>query len=197
MRPAPFISRRPRSAPALTLLEVLLAVLLLSLTICIVMGAVSSLAGAEGRGKMRLAAYEVANRIMLQFLDDEKALPPKNEAIEYGPYRFMWRLDKTTATMTINRKQESAGANLQKLDRYQLVCITVFEAEQNGNFEIKGEPLAYLTRVIDPFAPRNPDSIETFTGDMDKINGLIQNILGGSADTGSGGSAPLQGRQLK
>jgi hypothetical protein len=173
---------------------------MLSITIGVVMGAVASIAGNEAYERRRLAAYEVANRIMLQYLDDEKALPPKTEAIEYGNYRFMWRLDKTSATMTINRKQEASGANLQKLDRYLLVCVTVFDAAQNGDYEVKGEPMAYLTRVIDPFAPRNPDSIETFTGDMDKINKLIQGILGGSADNSDGGSsssAALQGRQLK
>jgi hypothetical protein len=189
---------RPRlhaSRRAMTLIEVLLAVLMLAMMMGVVMSAVSSIVGMESRGHMRLAAYEVANRIMLQFLDDEKGLPPKTEAVEYGIYRLMWRIDKTTATMNINRKQESSSPNLQKLDRFQLICVTVYEAEQDGNFETKGEPLAYLTRVIDPYTPRNPDSIETFSNDPTKIQEMIQSIIG-SGGSGSD-AARLQGRQLK
>jgi type II secretory pathway pseudopilin PulG len=189
---------RPTSSPrnrALTLIEVVLAVLLLSLTISVVMGAISSMAGNDAFERRRLAASEIANRIMLQYLDDEKGLPPKTEAIEYGAFRFLWRLDKTTATMVINRKQEAAGANLQKLDRYLLVCVTVFDAQQEGNFEVKGEPLAYLTRVIDPYAPRNPDSIETYSTDMSKIQEMIQGIVGSAGSDSS--AAQLQGKQLR
>jgi hypothetical protein len=180
----------------MTLIEVLLAVLMLALMMGVVMSAVSSIAGMESRGHMRLAAQEVANRLLLQYLDDERSLPRQDEAIEYGRYRFKWRLDQTLATMSINRRQESAGAGLQKLDRYRLLCVTVYEAEQDGNFEIRGEPLASLTRIIDPFNARNPDSMVALGEDRDRLGEWIGGLLSG--DPRLSADAPrLQGRQLR
>ena len=187
-RPRPRHSRR-----GITLLEVLLAVLLMSLTVASVMGAVSSIAAMESGGQRRLEANEIANRLMLQYLDDDRALPEKSLPITYGDHRYFWELDQTPARMVINRKQESAGASLQAVDRFRLIGVTVYDADRNGNFETRGEPLASLSRVIDPFAPRNPDTLETF--DAQRIGTMVHFLTeGGAVPTGS---AALQGRQLR
>jgi hypothetical protein len=194
---------RPRQARrvaaarrGITLLEVILAVLLLALTVAAVTGAISAILGMEAEGRKRLEAYEICNRIMLQFLDDEDGLPGKSLPITYGDHKYFWDLDKTPARMVINKKQESGGANLQALDRFMLVGVTVYDANENGNYDTKGEPIAFLSRVIDPYAPRNPDSLDTFGNNPDKITKMIQGLLGGGAGPNLSG-AKLQGRQLK
>lgn len=179
----------------MTLLEVLLAVLLLSLTIAAVMTAVSSLAGMESNGRKRLAAHEIANRLILMYLDDEDSLPSKASPLTYGNHRFFWDLGETGATMVINRKQERNGANLQALDRFKLIEVVVYETEGEVGSEVQGEPIAALSRVIDPAAPRNPDSLETFSN-VDKISGLIRIITGQSTLKTSGDSG-RSGRKLR
>lgn len=188
---------RPLAAArrAMTLLEVILAVLLLSLTVAAVTGAISAIIGMETEGRKRLEGYEICNRIMLQFLDDEEGLPGKGLPITYGDHKYFWDLDKTGARMVINKKQESGGANLQALDRFMLVGVTVYDATQNGNYETRGEPIAFLSRVIDPYAPRNPDSLDTYSNNPDKITKMIQGIFNGNGANTS--TSKLQGRQLK
>ena len=179
----------------MTLLEVILAVLLLSLTVAAVTGAISAIVGMETQGRKRLEGYEVCNRIMLQFLDDEEGLPSKGLPITYGDHKYFWDLDKTGARMVINKKQESGGANLQALDRFILIGVTVYDANENGNYDTRGEPIAFISRVIDPAAPRNPDSIDTYSDNPNKIKLLLDSVLGtGKANTGT---AKLSGRQLK
>lgn len=185
------------SSRALTLVEVLLSVALLGLAIGVVMSAVSSIAGMEGNGRKRLAAFEVANRLMLQYLDDPKQMPDKNLAIEYGDKKFYWELDETPAVMKVNRRQEAAG-NLQALDRFKLIVVTVYDQDLNeagSNTATVGEPLALLSRAIDPFAPRNPDSLDTYEKDQSKITEMIRSLVGGAA--AGTGSSRTQGRQLR
>jgi hypothetical protein len=167
----------------------------MALAVAAVTGAMSSIATMESNGRKRLEGYEIANRLMLQYLDDEDALPGKGAPLTYGDHRYFWDLHKTPSRMVINHKQESGGANLQALDRFLLVAVTVYEDDQNGNFETKGEPIALLSRVVDPAAPRNPDTIDTFGSNPDKIKGLIDMIVGGKSGATDGGS--LQGKQLR
>ena len=189
---------RRRPAPArrgVTLLEVILAVVLLALTVTAVMGAISAILGMESEGRRRLEAFEVANRIMLQYLDDEDGLPPKTLPITYGDNKYFWSLDKTPARMVINRKQESNGANLMALDRYLLIDVSVYQADQSGMHEVKGEEYAAISRIIDPTNARNPDSIDTFSTNTDKIATLVKYATGtGPQNTGG---ARRSGKQLK
>ena len=187
--------RTHASRRAITLLEVLLAVLLMTLTVASVMGAISSIAMMETNARHRLEAYEIANRIMLQYLDDEQGLPAKSLPITYGDHKFFWEIDKTPARMVINRKQESGSPNLQALDRFLLIDVTVYDSDSSGQYDLKAEPIAALARVIDPAAPRNPDSIDTFGTNPDKIRGLINSIVGGGAV--QTGSARRSGSQFK
>jgi hypothetical protein len=182
------------STRALTLVEVLLSVALLCLAIGVVMTAVSSIAGMESNGRKRLAAYEVANRIMLSYLDDAKKMPDKHLPIEYGERKFYWDLDETPAVMKVNQKQE-AGANLQALDRWKLIVVTVYDQDTDGGMDMKGEPLALLSRAIDPYNQRNPDSMETFSADPTRITDMIRGLVGGA--TTGGGSTRTTGRQLR
>jgi hypothetical protein len=158
------------------------------------MSAISSIVGMESNGRKRLDAYEVANRLMLQYLDDSKSMPDKNLPLEYGDRKFYWELDETQAVMKINQKQE-AGANLQALDRFKLVVVTVYDQDSDGLMDMKGEPLALLSRAIDPYAPRNPDSLDTYDKDPTKITDMIRGLVGGA--TASGGGSRSSGRQLK
>lgn len=163
----------------MTLLEVVLAVLMLSLVALIVTNAVNAIMAMEANGRKRLAAYEVANRLMLTFLDDPDNLPPKANPIEYGSYQFLYDLERTPAKLVINRTQESGGASLQALDRFRMVGVTVYEAiPSDVAIATEGEPLASISRAIDPFTPRNPDSIEVIGRDRTKLGKWLGELIG-------------------
>ncbi|MBY0312947.1 MAG: hypothetical protein K2W85_12825 [Phycisphaerales bacterium] len=173
----------------MTLLEVVLAVLMISLVALVVTSAVNSIMGMEANGRKRLAAYEVANRLMLTYLDDPENLPSESNPIEYGSYRFLYEVELTPSRLVINRTQEATGASLQKLDRFRMIGITVYDAlESDVALAAEGEPLAALSRAIDPFTPRNPDSIESLGRDQRKIGKLVGGLLGDQSEPERRGS---------
>lgn len=179
----------------MTLLEVVLAVLMISLVALVVTSAVNSIMGMEANGRKRLAAYEVANRLMLTYLDDPDNLPSESNPIEYGAYRFLYEVELTPAKLVINRTQETSGASLQALDRFRMVGVTVYDAlDSDVAMATEGEALAALSRTIDPFTPRNPDSIEVIGRDREKLNKYLGGLFGqgGAERRGSKRSAPQQ-----
>lgn len=171
---------RPRCHRGLTLLETVLAVLLLTLVTTAIMSAVSFVLGTEGRARKRLAASEVANRLVLQYLDEKSDMPDRSRPIDYGEYRFVWDMDVSNVAMELNsvaRRNAAPGA-VSSLARFKLTRITVYDAEEaDSGAALRGEPLAVLTRVYDPIAARNPDTMDRL--DVDRIREMIQGITGG------------------
>jgi type II secretory pathway pseudopilin PulG len=180
----------PRAARAMTLLEVVLAVLLLALVATSVLSVISSINIMETNNKQRLAAYEVANRVMLMYFDDAKKMPDKTEAITYGAYRFFYDLTILNAAMEVNDRQAAgSGSSLNALGRYRFINVTVSDAIDRGDgLYLPGEPVASLSRLMDPAAPRNPDSLENFGRNLDNIGDMINSIFGGNVP--GGGNLP-------
>src|SRR5438034_427021 len=71
-------------------LEVVLASVLLAVVVTSVVSALSFINRAEIRQKQQLAAFEVASRLMLQFLDDPEAMPQQSAHYDDGTYKFRW-----------------------------------------------------------------------------------------------------------
>lgn len=164
----------------MTLLEVVLSVLLLSLVAATVTAAISSITGMESRNRQRLGAYELGNRLLLQFIDDEEALPDPALPLEYGPSLYFWDMSQSPMKMDISGAQQSSGANLLGLDRYRLLNVTVYGANVAREIPTRAEPLASISRVYDPVLPRNPDSMQALGSDVNKITErIIKPLLGG------------------
>ena len=171
-------SARPRrhagavSRHGLTLLEILLAVTMLVLVTTSITAAISTITAMEARSRKRVAACELANRIIIQYLDEKKSLPLEAKPLDYGKDRYFYELTPWQSRMQINRTQESAGPNLQGLARYKVVRVTVFEAEESGDYPVKGQRLASIERIYDPATARSPDSIQK-TNVEELINDLF------------------------
>lgn len=147
--------------------------------------AISSITAMEARSRKRVAACELANRLILQFLDDDKTVPSNALPLDYGKDRYFFELTPWPSRMQINHRQERAGANLQGLARYKVVRVTVFEADEEGEYPVKGDELATIERIYDPASARNPDSIAKLT-EEDVIK-LINAVTGGQAPAPPGG----------
>ena len=163
------IRRPPASRRGMTLLEIILALTLLSILFGVVFGLVGMLDGLQLRNQRSIAAKEVGHRLVLAHLDDDTAMPSKSQPIEYGRFKFMYDLHKEKVVMELNQTQRSSDVSPQGLDRFEMVTINVYDAEPAGDYFQPGELVAQLTRVYDPFAPRNPDSANRYFNDPNKL----------------------------
>jgi len=176
--------RSETAAPGVTILEVVLAVVMLGLVAASLTGAISAVELMSGRNKRMLAAYEVANRLVLTYLDNPKTMPASSLPLDYGPYTFMWDMDVGGMEMKINDAQRrTSGAAPQALDRFETITITMYEAEGEGKQPRPGAELALLSRMYDPAAPRNPESMKNITDNLDELIGKL-----------SGGARPSSSR---
>lgn len=180
--------RRRTLAPGLTLLEVVLAVVILGLVAAAISGAISTVEAMNARSRQMVAAYELAHRLILTWLDDQKRMPAQTLPLDYGPYTFMWDMQEDSVRMVINEAQKAnSGASPQALSRFKLVSINVYMSEGDPRQPYKGPLLASLNRLYDPAAPRNPESMKNLN-DLDNLGRLLRDITGQDIPIPNGGS---------
>lgn len=185
------LRRSVTSPPAMTLLEVVLAIAMLALIGASMLGAIGAIDTMQIRGRMQLGGYELANRLMLQYMHDGRKMPNKTLPLDYGPFRYFYDLEKENVKMDLNSVQGSADSVPQGLDRYEHITITLFQAEGDSEMPVRGEQVAQIVRILDPFAPRNPETIASYKDDPTKVQELISKLnLGGKS--GGGPSIPPQ-----
>jgi hypothetical protein len=177
----------------MTLLEVVLAVVLLGLISAAVTGTITFSARMDARADERLSAYEIANRIVLQYLDQRTALPDRNLPLQYGRFKFFWECVDEKFEMKIKPPDTSGAARAapRELDRFERIEVRVWRADDptgNGIDLRRGEELAHLVRVLDPVAFRNPDAAVRMAT-PEGIQDMMQR-LGGLQRSGDLGIAP-------
>jgi hypothetical protein len=174
----------------MTLLEVLLAVVIMVLMATTITTAISAIVAMERRSRMTVAGYELASRLMLQhldtFLDKSTPMPDKSLPLEHNGDLFFWDMTIDRVRMQVNATQE--GGSLQGLNRFQLATITIFEAEGDCSNPTRGEPIATLGRLYDPATARNPDTIARFGADA--IGEMLRSIFGDAIQVPQGGLGP-------
>ena len=155
------------SRRGLTLLECVLATALLALVAAATMSAVGAIVGNQQRAQLRLGAAELANRLMLQYLDDETAMPSKSLPVQYSGRRYRWEMSETPVEIVPARPeiaQERLALTPMSLNRLKVVRIRVWLSEESGGaYRPDGiAPEFSVSRLIDPIAAavRNPDSAE-------------------------------------
>lgn len=167
----------------MTLLEVVVAVLILGLVSSAVASVMAYTLGQQQYHSMRLSAYEVANRLMIQYLDNDATLKSiHGRPIEYNGRRFEWECAIEKVTMdTPHAEGRSAG---QYNSRFELVTVDVWPESYPTTTP------ASLTRLVDPaFLARNPASMAQFVQDPAHVVDYSLNRLGigmnGSTSTSS------------
>lgn len=178
-RPSPHRRGRRCSAPGVTLLEIVLAVVLLTGVATAVTAAIAYVEGSDARDRRRLAAHELAGRLVLQWLDDFTKMPQAHERLPYNHEEFYFSCDATPVIMRLNERQARGETSLQGLDRFVLVSVRIYESVPNGtSTPARGDEIAHVWRLYDPFAARNPDAMDRFGKDPERITDLINRILG-------------------
>lgn len=183
----------------MSLVEVVMAMVLLGIIATTVFGALSYTMGAQIREQRMLASAEVANRMMLQYLDDNKNMPDSSLPVQYGRDFYRWSLSERSARL-VPAKAEVAEARQRRgslsLDRFKAVTVKVWLSERSGGGVTPGNgPEFTITRLVDPaMVYRNPDSMDNLLkrpGGIDEILRMFQgNTAGASFSSGSSSSSP-------
>ncbi len=172
---------------AMTFLEVVFAVAILGLVAASVTSAFAFITARQNRERQFLACAELGNRLILQYLSDDTALPSDALPIEYGHERFRWRLAKGPVDLTEPPKPEApeapaAAPRSPNYDRIEYVRVTVWLGEESGGSRGLDErvPSVALTRIVDPLGvlTRNPDAVDAFLKSGSRLQELMNRIVG-------------------
>lgn len=174
------------SERGMTLLEVVLAAVLISLATATIAGAVGLAERSQSVQADRLAAVEVANRLMLMYVDEAAqfktpgAIPYE---IGYGNNErqrmFHWDMDETPVRFELgDAARENAGNDNPLLQRVKQVTVRVWLSESSGGASswTTDVPNATLTRLIDPLNFDNPDKAARL-GDDRNMAQLMEDLL--------------------
>ena len=167
----------------LTFLEAILAVVLLSMVAVSLSSAVSFMSQSQHRMDQKLGAAELANRLILQYIDERDSLPDRALPIEYDIDLYRWTLEEQPVKFEFDDQGvEEAGNNVGggvSLDRIKLITIKVWLAADSGGSRsyTSNVPNAVITRLIDPLAFNNPDSLNTLLQKPGGIEKLFESLL--------------------
>jgi type II secretory pathway pseudopilin PulG len=192
--------RRPTTGPALlrrevaassgtrrgmTFLEVVFATAMLGIIGGAMFAAYGFAIASEAREQQRLGAAELANRLVLNYLDSPTGMPDKGKVIEGGPggaMKYRWEMVEEPVHVVeaaADQRDKSRDSPL-KNDRFINVTVRVWLGEESGGsrmFEAT-TPSATLSRMLDPISPRNPDSYMAMiqnSGDRERLIQVFMN----------------------
>lgn len=179
--------RRYRAARGISFLEVVFATVVLAMAVATMAASVRAISLQQSRSQHLLACAELANRLIIQYLDDEKSLPPSGLTVAYGQSEYRWRRSVTRVEATLedslSRAIEDAvqtREGAQSPDRLRKVAMTVWLSEKSGGASLPdaGAPQVTIVRLVDPLAfyRRPPDSLQNLI--QNGADQLLERIYG-------------------
>ena len=189
-----------------TLLETILAAALLAAVAGAIVAALGGIASSEDKRRLRLAGYEVANRLILQYADDPSSMPDETAPYEYQPGLFFrYTLDKRPLRLEVpsDSIMEPSGWGAAEVSLKQLVLldVKVFLSNERGQFV---QPVANLVRTYHPWPlySSNPDARKRWFANQDNVASLtskfMESVQGGASSgpgrTGSGSGSGSRSR---
>jgi hypothetical protein len=169
--------------PALSIIEAVFAVAMLALVAASLFSTIDFLLTRQVAQDRKLAAMEIANRVMLQYLDDPRELDAsKGLPIRYHPSTnadlFRWELEETDVDIELDPAVASLGENAQSFDTRAIYHVTVrvwLSEHSGGAYRPAQSPIVLeLKRIVDPLGMRTPQQVGNIFNDF----GRIQEIFG-------------------
>jgi len=173
----------------MSFLEVVVALAILGMVAATSFAAITAITSQVRASRSTLAATELGNRLILQYMDDPTRMPQSSLPIEYAGNRYRWTLREGSVTLNPAIPPESAernsGSATRRLDRFKTISLTVWLGEESGGSYIPQEstPVATLTRLMDPYTLRNPDAIDRLMADPDRRAQFIEAFTNPGAGT--------------
>ncbi|MDX2016241.1 MAG: type II secretion system protein [Planctomycetota bacterium] len=193
-------TRKAQARVGMTFLEVVIAVAILGLTATMIFSGLGWVTDRQTRDRQGMASAELANRLLLQYLDDRNSLPQRSLPLAYGTERFRWTMDVAPITITpavTATGDNTAQTNNLRTERLEHVTITVWLSEESGGAmnPTPDIPSATLSRIVDPLALNNPDSASNLLSSDAGIRQLIEQTgAGGGGGFGGAGGGGGGGR---
>lgn len=183
-----------------------MAATLLAIVTAVIMGAVNNMLSAQKRAQQRLASAEIANRLVLMYLDDAETMPSGATPIPYAGDEYRYAMTVTPVEIRAARPdvaiERAAEARGLRLDRIQNIVVQVWLCETSGGALGYDEavPHARVTRLVDPIgrAMRNPDSADYLLKDptsarfQEFMNDLQKYSASGGGRRPPGGTPPAR-----
>ncbi|MFT5424438.1 MAG: type II secretory pathway pseudopilin PulG [Phycisphaerales bacterium] len=166
----------------MTFLECVLGVLLLGMITSTLVQVSSNARLNQLRTKARLGAAELANRLVLQYLDDKDSLPTANLPIEFDGQYYRWSKKHSQVGAKIDSAAARSGADVnsseKSLSRIQQVTFSVWLAEDSGGTFKNSDPTpsVSISRLYDPLLPTNPDAMRRLFSTPEGITQLMQSM---------------------
>ncbi|MEO1007292.1 MAG: type II secretion system protein [Planctomycetota bacterium] len=177
------------SRRGITFLEVVLASALLGIVSMGIFSAMNYVVLQQRRAEQALGAAEVANRVVVMFLDNPDDMPSNGQPIAYGRHLYHW--DYAAAPITLYDPQATDDIAPLRLDRLRELTVTVWLHEDTGGARRPGPdaPTITVRRMLDPAPTRNPDTLARAM-DAGRVGGIWFGDGGGTRSGGSrGGTA--------
>jgi type II secretory pathway pseudopilin PulG len=186
MRQARVQGRSGVSERGMTFLEVVFGAALVVMIGATVTGLFTYITSTQRREQRMLACAEVANRLMLNYLDNPAAMPDPNKVVEYGPpespAKFRWEIKEERIELEEARPEgrDTAREGPLRRDRMKQVTIRAWLSELSGGSQRPdgSTPQVTLARMIDPLALRNPDSTENMLKDPAAYQKWFEAMMG-------------------
>lgn len=171
--------------PGLTFLEVVLATVILASVVAIVMSALNFVMGQTERQLAKLGAMELANRLMIIFLDDELEFGRQPRNLEFQGRSFRWDYGTSGVAVLPVVEGDSVTA-IRSAERLRNVEINVWLAAESGGSDRPDPavPSARVVRLVD-ILYMNPDSIDHMMGDDQSRQEFIRRAM----ESRSGGAS--------
>lgn len=152
------------------------------------MSALNMIYGQSERQVARLGAMELANRLMMIFLDDENEFKRQPKSLEFDGRKYGWDWKESGVQVVPVAEGDSAKA-IQSAERLRNIRIDVWLAPQNESIDAiaAGAPSASVVRLVDVIY-FNPDSIQNATATPEGQQALINRVLKSRATGSRGGS---------
>jgi len=181
---------------AVTFIEVIFSVAALALMAATIMSALNFVHMRQRSEQRRLGAAEMANRLVLTFLDTnahfdpEGKMPNPNLPIAYADDLYRWEMEiseiRIEESRAIREALDGASRSPVSRDRFKQLTLRVWLSEHSGGvrrFEQRhaGTPRATIVRVFDPLvgANRNPDAAQRLIEDPEMSVELFREVIGG------------------
>jgi len=183
-------------------LEAVLAAALLAIVASSIFSVIGYAMASDRQDAIRLGAAEVANRLLISYLDDSTSIKKLPDTIDYGNATFRWDLDKDTVRIEEPNRHlrvtaGRSGAVPTALVQLREIRVTVWQDDGSPASRQPGAtPGVRLNRLISPFAlgNRGADSTERLLESPERIAELLKNISGfedpGDNDSGPQGPTP-------
>ncbi len=181
-------ARAPIARRGVTFLEVVFSAVILAIAAGAITGAFALIERLSLRDDARLAGYEVAHRLILQYMDDPDSLPPEHLPLEMGRFRFRYTIGKealvedSAGETGVERREGRNVNNLDMADRLRgrLLLIRVSVNWDQGDGLL--DEVASLDRVFDPFGDTSDSGqmlrqLREATKNNPELQQLIDNMI--------------------